>query len=241
MEGHTSFTSCGKKVPLDEIVWGIVLTLNESGAALARITCLQSVVARWRRLDVYDEREVHFDLQVAFVRLGRPCAGNLPPACSISFITDATGGCEGVLSWWCPRTDPRGHGPKAPDLHCTYGVVAARRLPMGEVFQHLLHCTHRYVPAWHFTDCEDGDANGADPRRCTAGVTAASVRTRDRRTEVRQTAPDLYTPAMAIDHPQSREDATTHLLVPTKSCCRPAAGGPPRGGDGTQSRGLAAP
>ena len=34
-----------------------------------------------------------------------------------------------------------------------------------------------YVPALHFTDCEDGVANGAGPWRCTAGVTLASTRT----------------------------------------------------------------
>ena len=60
----------------------------------------------------------------------------------------------------------------------TYGVVAARRLPLEEP-----HNTARtaasaalydtFVPAWHFTDCQDGVANGAGPSECTAGVTPA--------------------------------------------------------------------
>ena len=54
----------------------------------------------------------------------------------------------------------------------------------------------------------------AAPRRCTAGVTLASVRTRDRRTEARQTALVLCTSAMA-SHTQSREHASTHALVST--------------------------
>ena len=57
-------------------------------------------------------------------------------------------------------------------------------------------------------------ANGAGPRRCTAGVTPASTRTQDRRTEARQTAPVLCTPAMESDHTQSRELATTLPLPP---------------------------
>ena len=44
------------------------------------------------------------------------------------------------------------------------------------------HCTYRnlcctwydaYVPLRHFTDCQDGAANGAGPSECTAGVTPA--------------------------------------------------------------------
>ena len=31
-----------------------------------------------------------------------------------------------------------------------------------------------YVPLRHFTDCQDGAANGAGPSECTAGVTPAS-------------------------------------------------------------------
>ena len=43
------------------------------------------------------------------------------------------------------------------------------------------------------TRCVGLAANGAGPRRCTAGMTRASVRTRDRRTEAR-TGPGLLCP-----------------------------------------------
>ena len=45
-------------------------------------------------------------------------------------------------------------------------------------------------------------ANGAGPRRCTAGVTPASVRTRDRRTEAR-TGPGPLCPRNGRPHPSS--------------------------------------
>ena len=72
--------------------------------------------------------------------------GDLPPACSISFTADATGGYPGGVAM---RTD----------LRCTYGVVAARRRAMHKTFQPRTYrkfCCMvyaRYVPAWHFTDC----------------------------------------------------------------------------------------
>ena len=34
-------------------------------------------------------------------------------------------------------------------------------------------CVRSYVPARHYTDCQDGAANGAGPSECTAGVTPA--------------------------------------------------------------------
>ena len=51
-------------------------------------------------------------------------------------------------------------------------------------------------------------------------MTPASTRTRDKRTEARQTAEVLCTPAMARDHTQSRELAMTPPLAPR----RPADG-----------------
>ena len=48
-------------------------------------------------------------------------------------------------------------------------------------------------------------------------MTPTSTKTWDRRTEARQTALVLCTPAMASDHAQSRELATTPPLAPTKT------------------------
>ena len=50
------------------------------------------------------------------------------------------------------------------------------------------------------TGCVGLAANGAGPRRCTAGVTPASVRTRDRRTEAR-TGPGPLCPRNGRPHP----------------------------------------
>ena len=50
------------------------------------------------------------------------------------------------------------------------------------------------------TGCVGLAANGAGPRRCTAGATPASVRTRDRRTEARTGPGPLY-PRNGRPHP----------------------------------------
>ena len=50
------------------------------------------------------------------------------------------------------------------------------------------------------TGCAGLAANGAGPRRCTAGVTPASVRTRDRETEAR-TGPGPLCPRNGRSHP----------------------------------------
>ena len=72
----------------------------------------------------------------------------------------------------------------------TYGVVAARRPPMWENNQHRMYrnlcCSgyDAYVPARHFTDCEDGVANGAGPWSSTAGVALPPLGTAHNRSEV---------------------------------------------------------
>ena len=99
-----------------------------------------------------------------------------------------------------------------------------------------------YVPVWHFMD---GDvALPTEQARGgvrTAGVTPATTRTRDRRTEARQTALVLCTSAMASDHPHSREHASTHPLAPRSPADGQQGDGPPREGDGTMSWGLISP
>ena len=73
-------------------------------------------------------------------------------------------------------------------------------------------------------------------------MTPAPRGTWDRRTEARQTAPVLCTPAMANDHAQSRELATASPLVPTKDPLTASSGRPSEeGGDGTKSRGSHQP
>ena len=96
----------------------------------------------------------------------------------------------------------------------------ARNRPTTHVPQTLLHLVRRLHASLAPTDREDGVADGAGPWRCSAGVTTASTRTWDRRTEARQTAPVLCAPAMASNHPRFRELAMTPLLPPQ----RPADG-----------------
>ena len=92
-----------------------------------------------------------------------------------------------------PATKAPGH------LTDTYWVVAARRPPMEQTAQ---HCTYRNlcctvydacVPLRHFTDCQDGAANGAGPSECTAGVTPAPSVNLGQRTEARIGPGPLYT------------------------------------------------
>ena len=88
----------------------------------------------------------------------------------MTFFTGATG-CYpgGVLLWIRAATD---QGPGS-SFQCSYWVVAARR------------------PRTTITDCQDGGANRAGPLKCTASMTPASVRIRDKRTDARQTTPIL--------------------------------------------------
>ena len=109
-----------------------------------------------------------------------------------------------------PSLRDRAASDQGPGHHtATCGVVSAQRSPMSLNVQSSTYrnlcCTWyaSYVPARHFTDCEDGVANGSGPWRCTAGVTPAS-----RRTEAR-TGPGPLCPRNGNDHPQSREHATT--------------------------------
>ena len=102
-------------------------------------------------------------------------------------------------------TDPRRQRPRPRSLRCTYGVVAAQRAPNEQngPTPHVPNlCCAVYdgsVPAWHCTDCDLGVANGAGTWRCTAGVTPASTRTRDRGTEAR---PEARTGPSPLYHPQ---------------------------------------
>ena len=92
----------------------------------------------------------------------------------------------------------------------------------------------KYLPD-SLTGCVGLAANGAGPRRCTAGVTPASVRTRDRRTEARQTAPVPCAPAMA-DHIRASQVRRDDKLPghPREDPLTASSGRPPeRGGDGT--------
>ena len=87
------------------------------------------------------------------------------------------------------------------------------------------------------TDREDGVANGAGPWRCTAGVTPASTRTRDRRTEAR-TGPGP--PAwQATTRKELADD--TRCWPPRRPADGPQRARPPREGDGTRSGGLISP
>ena len=96
--------------------------------------------------------------------------GDLPSATVKStFFTDATGGYPGGVWYFLPPLPDRVASDQGPGQRTvTYVVVAARRPPMD-------NCTGyaAYVPLRHFTDCQDGAANGAGPSECTAGVTPA--------------------------------------------------------------------
>ena len=115
--------------------------------------------------------------------------------------------------------------------------------PTQHVPQPLLPVQAVYVPVWHFTDCQDGVANGAGPSECTAGVTdPCSEREPGTRRLRREQAPVPCTPAMANDHTLSRELATTHLhWSPRRPADSQQRAALRRGGDGTRSRGLINP
>ena len=80
------------------------------------------------------------------------------------------------------------------------------------------------------TGCVGLAANGAGPRRCTAGVTPASVRTRDRRTEARTDCPGPLCPAVA-DHIRASQVSLDDSKLATHEKTRwPAVGGSPKEG-----------
>ena len=94
-----------------------------------------------------------------------------------------------------------------------------------------------YVPLGHFTDCQDGAANGAGPWRCTAGVTPASVRTRDRRTEAR-TGPGPLCPRNGKRPPTIQRTCDDTARWPPR---RPADGQQRAAGHREGSQGLTSP
>ena len=124
------------------------------------------------------------------------------------------------------------HAPMCPTLRRKFtGVGVCSPRPAG----HSEFC--KYL-ADSLTGCVGLAANGAGPRRCTAGVTPASVRTRDRRTEARQTAPVPCAPAMA-DHIRASQVRRDDKLPghPREDPLTASSGRPPeRGGGGTPRR-----
>ena len=93
------------------------------------------------------------------------------------------------------------------------------------------------------TGCVGLAANGAGHRRCTAGVTPASVRTQDRRTEARTDCPGPLCPAVA-DHIRASQVCLTQQLATHEKTRWPVAGGSPKEevtGHQEGSRGLTSP
>ena len=78
--------------------------------------------------------------------------------------------------------------PPAVLLHDRGTCAAAQQRTYRNCCRYDAHVPHR-----HFTDCQDGAANGAGPLECTAGVTPASTRSWDRTTEARTGPGPLYT------------------------------------------------
>ena len=119
----------------------------------------------------------------------------------------------------------------------TYGFVAARRPPMHRTVQ---HCTYRnlcctvydaHVPLRHFTDCQDGAANGAGPSEVHGRCDPCSEREPGTGRLRREQAPVPCTPAMASDHRQSRELARRHSeLAPHKDPLTASSGRPSKRG-----------
>ena len=108
-----------------------------------------------------------------------------------SFFTDAAGVIPAASGTTPSVTWPRGQRPRPQSPRCTYGVVAARQPPMNQngptlhVPQPLLHWVRSVRASLALYVLRCGVANGAGPWRCTAGVTPASTRTRERWTEAR--------------------------------------------------------
>ena len=145
-------------------------------------------------------------------------SGHLSPAFSTSIFTDATGGYPGGV--WCHS------------LLCVTARLATRA-PVTALFLRGRRCTaaNGCEPSNHArtatsvapstpTTCQSGTFGSSGvvaDEQARGGVALASTRTRDMRTEARQTAPVLCSPAMANDHPRSRGHAMTPLLAPTKT------------------------
>ena len=120
------------------------------------------------------------------------------PACVTSRLGRTSGPGD-------PRPNPQGAGTDRPHLLLSNQGATTNQ-----------HCVG-YVPAWHLADCNV--ALLTDQAREGLRVTPASTRTRDRRTEARQTAPVLCTSAMASDHPRSRGHAMTLPVQVTALHC----------------------
>ena len=146
--------------------------------------------------------------------------GYLPPAFLVYFIMDATGGCPGGV-WYSPflhvTARPATEAPVTAlylrGRRCTAAPNALNR-PTPHVPQPLLHWVRRLRASLALC----GVANGAGPWRCTAGVTLASTRTRDRWTEAR-TGPGPLCP---------RNGRRAHTIQGT--CDDTASGGSPTRG-----------
>ena len=134
---------------------------------------------------------------------------------SIEVLSGTSGRAERVLRW-CVSLPPAcvheyGRSSASAAFHYDARCWCIR----------MSQCVHpyavNYVRAWvsaphaqmdtvspgstdSLTGCAGLAANGAGPRRCTAGVTPASVRTRDRRTEAR-TGPGPLCPRNGRPHP----------------------------------------
>ena len=119
--------------------------------------------------------------------------GDLPPATLPScFCTDATGGYpSGVWDRSLLHVTAR-PATKAPVTSLIRTGSSLHGDPQWSKQSNTARTatsvapgTQSYVPVWHFYGKWCGVANGAGPWRCTAGVTPASTRTRDRWTEAR--------------------------------------------------------
>ena len=105
--------------------------------------------------------------------------GDLPPACSISFTTDITGGHPGGVWYSSLRHVTARPATRAPvtarGRRCTAAPDEQER-PTPHVPQPLLHCVRRLRASQALHGLWCGVANGAGPWGCTAGVTLASPR-----------------------------------------------------------------
>ena len=158
--------------------------------------------------------------------------GDLPPSCSTSFFMDATGGYPGGV-WYSPFLYVTARpATKAPvtalylrGRRCTAAPNVTRTDQHARTATSVAPGTPLRA-SLALTDCQDGVANGAGPSECTAGVTPASEREPGTGRLRREQAPVPCTPAMASDHRQSREHATTQRPGPHEDPLTASSGRP---------------
>ena len=129
----------------------------------------------------------------------------------------------GVIPVASPSLPHRAASDQGPGQHAVltgsspHGAPNGTNRPTTHVPQPLLHLVRRLRASLALYGWLCGVANGAGPWRCTAGVTPASTRTRDSRTEARTGPGPLYPRNGKRPHTIQRTCDDTACWPPTKT------------------------